>query len=277
MSFWDATALALLTSGGLMYAIGTGRLAARGARVRRIEPAAFWIGWTATLSAVAPPLDHLAAELFSAHMGQHELLMLVGAPLMAVGRPVLPWLWAMPDRLRHHAASVLQRREPGALWNALTTPAVAWALHGATIWIWHAPVLYEAAVRNEALHAFQHATFMATAVLFWWGLVYGRYGRAAYGASVVFVFITALHTGVLGALFTFSRWPLYPLYAERAHAHGTDPIVDQQLAGILMWVPAGVVLMLFGLGLFLAWLSESDRRVLAAEGRLWKSDQTSSL
>jgi putative membrane protein len=117
--------------------------------------------------------------------------------------------------------------------------------------------------------------FMGTAVLFWWGLIYGRYGRAAYGASVLFVFVTAIHTGVLGALFTFSRWPLYPLYEQRAHAHGVDPIADQQLAGVIMWVPAGVVLMLFGLGLFMAWLSESERRVAATgEQTVWKPGKT---
>jgi cytochrome c2 len=120
-------------------------------------------------------------------------------------------------------------------------------------------------VRDEAVHALQHATFVGTAVLFWWGLVYGRYGRAAYGASALYVFVTSVHTGILGALFTLSDSPYYPLYAARAPYAGLDAVADQQLAGLYMWVPAGVVLTVFGLGLVVAWLSEAERR--SAAGR----------
>jgi len=136
----------------------------------------------------------------------------------------------------------------------------AWALHGVTVWVWHLPGFYEAAVQHEGLHAFQHATFVGTAVLFWWGLVYGRYGRAAYGASVLFVFTTMIHTGVLGALFALSSAPFYPLYQQRAAVMGVDPVVDQQLAGLYMWIPAGLVLTICGLALLMAWISEADRR-----------------
>jgi putative membrane protein len=249
-----------LAAAAVMYLIGTLRLRRRGACVRRIERASFWVGWSAMSIAVAPPMDAASAQAFSSHMAQHELLMLIGAPLMIVGRPVLPWLWALPDRLRPAAAAGIQGRVIGALWRWLTLPAFAWALHGAIVWLWHAPVLYEAALQSEAVHAFQHATFVGTAVLFWWGLIYGRYGRAAYGASALFVFITMIHTGALGALFAFSISPYYPLYGARASAAGIDPVSDQQLAGIYMWIPSGIVLTVFALALMFAWLSESDRR-----------------
>jgi cytochrome c oxidase assembly factor CtaG len=211
-------------------------------------------------AAVAPPVDAASAVAFSSHMAQHELLMLIGTPLMIAGRPILPWLWALPHRLRPAAASGMQCRAISRAWRWLTMPALAWALHGAVVWVWHAPPLYEAALRSEAVHAFQHATFVATAVLFWWGLVYGRYGRAAYGASALFVFVTMMHTGALGALFALSSASYYPLYRERAAAAGIDPVADQQLAGLYMWIPSGLVLTLFGLALMLAWLSEAERR-----------------
>lgn len=166
----------------------------------------------------------------------------------------------MPRGIRREAAVDPGARGARAVWGWLTTPVVAWALHGLVIWLWHAPALYEAAVRSEALHAFQHATFVGTAVLFWWGLIYGRYGRAAYGASALFVFSTSVHTGVLGALFTFAESPLYPLYARRAAEAGADATLDQQLAGLYMWIPAGLVFTLFGLALVLAWLSDAERR-----------------
>ncbi len=259
-SGWDAAVLVLLGIGALLYAMGSWRLAQRGARVRTIERVAFWTGWATLVAAVAPPLDRAAAALFSAHMAQHELLILIGAPLLIVGRPIVPWLWALPARMRPLAGSGLQQPAVSRLWRMLTTPVAAWALHGLTIWVWHVPAFYEAAVENEGLHAFQHATFVGTAVLFWWGLVYGRYGRAAYGASVLFVFTTMIHTGLLGALFALSNAPFYAVYRDRAAMAGVDPVIDQQLAGLYMWIPAGVVLTLCGLALLMAWISEAERR-----------------
>jgi cytochrome c oxidase assembly factor CtaG len=259
-SYWDIAVMALLAAAALMYALGTLRLHRRKARVRTVERAAFWVGWAAIFVAIAPPMDAAAATAFSSHMAQHELLMLIGAPLMIVGRPILPWLWALPNRIRPAAAAGLQSRGMSSLWRWLTLPALAWALHGAVIWIWHVPAFYEAAVRSEGVHAAQHAMLVGTAVLFWWGLVYGRYGRAAYGASALFVFITMMHTGALGALFALSTSSYYPLYRERAAAAGLDPVLDQQLAGVYMWIPSGLVLTVFGLALMLAWLSESERR-----------------
>ena len=259
-SSWDVAAMLFLVALAVMYLIGTLQLNRRGARVRLIERASFWVGWSAMFAAVAPPMDAASAQAFSSHMVQHELLMLIGAPLMIVGRPILPWLWALPDGSRLSARAPLQSRMLSNAWQWMTLPPLAWALHGAVVWLWHAPVLYEAAVRSEAVHAFQHATFVGTAVLFWWGLIYGRYGRAAYGASALFVFITMMHTGALGALFALSTSPYYPLYRERASAAGIDPVIDQQLAGLYMWIPSGVVLTIFALALILAWLSESDRR-----------------
>ena len=260
-SAWDVAALLLVTVGGLMYLVGTIELNRRGARVRAGERAAFWIGWAAMLAALAPPLDSAAARSFSSHMVQHELLMLLGAPLMIVGRPILPWLWALPVGVRRIAGRPMQPGEaPARVWRWLTFPALAWAVHGGVIWLWHAPVLYQAALESEAVHAIQHATFVGTAVLFWWGLIYGRYGRAAYGASALFVFMTMMHTGALGALFALSTTPYYALYRDRGELAGIDAVSDQQLAGLYMWIPSGIVLTIFALALILAWLSESERR-----------------
>jgi putative membrane protein len=259
-SAWDAAAMLVLAAAGLLYAAGSRGLARNGARMRRVERGAFWSGLLTLALAVAPPLDGAAARTFSAHMIQHELLMLIGAPLVIVGRPIVPWLWALPMRFRRLAGVALRCTPVTGVWRALTSPVVAWVLHGAAIWIWHAPALYEAAVASEAIHAVQHATFVATAALFWWGLVYGRYGRAAYGAAVLFVFTTMVHTGVLGAIFALSNAPFYDIYRDRAAAAGVDPAVDQQLAGLYMWIPAGIVLTVCGLALLIAWLAEAERR-----------------
>jgi putative membrane protein len=259
-SAWDLLAAAGLCLTAVLYASGRHALPPEARRRTRLASAAFWSGWAAMLVAVLPPLDRLAIERFSAHMLQHELLMLVGAPLMIAGRPLATALPGLPARVRARVASALQAPATGGAWRALTAPLAAWALHGLAVWLWHVPALYEAAVRDEAVHAVQHATFVGTAALFWSGLIYGRYGRAGYGASVFYVFTTLVHTGLLGAVFTLASAPLYPHYAART----PDPLGDQQVAGLVMWIPAGLVLTLTGLALFAAWLGDTRRRAVGA-------------
>ncbi len=255
-SAWDLAIAAGLAGAALLYAIGRATLPASTARRTRLAPAAFWTGWAAMLMAVLPPLDRLAVERFSAHMLQHELLMLVGAPLVIAGRAFATALLGLPARARAAAASLVQGPGAAGTWRLLSAPLTAWALHGVTVWMWHVPALYEAAVRHEGVHAVQHATFVGTAALFWSGLIYGRYGRAGYGASVFYVFTTLVHTGLLGAVFTLAPSAIYPLYAART----PDAVGDQQIAGLVMWVPAGLVLTLTGLALFAAWLGDAGRR-----------------
>jgi putative membrane protein len=255
-SGWDLGVTAGLVALAVLYARGRLRLGRVVARRTRVAPAAFWAGWMAMLAAVLPPLDGLAVQRFSAHMVQHELLMLVGAPLLIVGRAFATVLLGLPERGRTAAARLLQTAPAGSAWRVLSAPLAAWALHGLAVWLWHVPALYEGAVRHEALHFVQHATFAGTAMLFWSGLIHGRYGRAGYGASVFFVFTTLVHTGLLGAVFTLAPSPLYPLYA----AQTPDAMADQQLAGLVMWVPAGFVLTVTGLALFAAWIGDAGRR-----------------
>ena len=257
---WDIGVLALLMTIGGLYLLGAIKLARRGVAGGWLEPLAFGVGWGALVLSILPPIDSESIQYFSVHMIQHELMMLVGAPLVILGRPLHRCLSGLPDALRAPAAHMLQRPSVSGTWRVLTAPIVACALHGLAIWVWHLPALYDAAVGNEAVHTLQHAMFVGTAALFWWGMLYGRYGRAGYGTAVFFVFVTVVHTGILGAMVTFSRTPLYPIYAAPAAAHGVDQLVDQQRAGLLMWVPAGIVMTLLGLALFAAWLGEAERK-----------------
>jgi putative membrane protein len=264
LSPWDLGVLALLAVIGCLYVIGGVRLARRGGVHRGWERLAFGAGWFALVATALPPLDALAVQLFSAHMAQHELMMLVGAPLVIAGRPLPVLLGGLPERARRRAASVLQSRPLSGGWRVLSTPLVAWVLHGVVLWLWHVPVLYELAVREEGVHVAQHAMFVGTAALFWWGVLYGRYGRAGYGAAVFYVFTTVVHTGLLGAALAVSGAPYYPGYVSSSSHRGVDPLEDQQLAGLIMWIPAGLVLTLLGIGLFAAWLGEAERRVDAS-------------
>jgi putative membrane protein len=240
-----------LAASFIVYGVGLARV-----NVPRLEVAAFLSGWVVLVAALLSPIAMWSEALFSAHMTQHELLMLVAAPLLALGRPLVPMLWALPARWR-------RQLKGGAglspAWSRLISPVVVFVLHALALWMWHLPSLYQAAVVDDRVHAVQHLMFTGTACLFWWGLLRGRYGRLGYGAAVFYVFATAMHSGGLGALITFATAPLYPLYVQRAAA-GVDPLVDQQLAGLIMWIPAGAVLTIFGLALMSAWLGEAERR-----------------
>jgi putative membrane protein len=254
-----ASSLALLL---VVYAAGLMRVwrsAGYGRGIRPAEALAFAAGWTAIAVALSPPIDELSDTWLVAHMMQHELLMVVAAPLIAVSAPLIAALWAVPAGLRRRALEAVRRRPVTTLWTFFTAPAAVFLLHAIAVWVWHVPALYDYALEHEAMHVVQHACFFGSAALFWWGIAHGRYGRGGYGAAVVYVFATAVHGGVLGALLTFSPRVWYAPYLT-THPSGITPLEDQQLAGLLMWVPASLIFAVGGLVLFALWLRESDRR-----------------
>ena len=245
-----------------VYAAGVGRVwrnAGYGRGIRPLEALAFACGWLVLALALSPPMDEWSDRWMAAHMVQHELLMVVAAPLVAISAPLLAVLWAFPSAIRRRALDAVRRQPLVAGWSLLTSPLAAFLLHAVALWVWHLPVLYDYALEHEGVHVLQHVCFFSTAALFWWGIAHGRYGRAGYGAAAVYVFATALHGGALGALLTFSPRVLYVPYLVD-HPDGLTPLEDQQLAGLLMWVPAGLVFVGGGLVLFAAWLRQSDRR-----------------
>jgi putative membrane protein len=257
--------VALLSISAVAYALGVRaawRRAGPGKGVRIWQVAAFYGGLLTLGAALVSPLASLADLFFSAHMGQHELLMLVAAPLVVLGQPMLTMLWALPPGRRTALAQALRHRRTAGVWRRLTAPVVVFLLHGLAVWIWHLPALFEWALRREAAHAVQHLSFVATAALFWWGMIHGRYGRAGYGVAVLYVFLTGLHTSLLGALLTVAPSAWYRSYEATAMKHRIDALADQQLAGLVMWVPSGVVFIVVGLALFAAWLGESERRAI---------------
>ena len=245
----------------LVYATGVTRLwlnAGYGRGVRPLEALAFGTGWLAIVIALSPPLDEWSEQWLSAHMVQHELLMVVAAPLIVAGAPLVGVLWAMPSRLRHGIVVSVQGTPLPGIWRAITAPPSAFILYGLALWIWHLPPLYDEALEHEGVHVVQHLCFFGTAALFWWGIAHGRQGRTGYGAAVVYLFVTAVHGGVLGALLTVSPRVWYAPYVAH-HPAGLTPLEDQQLAGLLMWVPAGLAFAAGALFLFAAWLRQSDR------------------
>jgi len=232
----------------------------RGITIR--QQACFWSGWIVLALALVSPLHPLGEVLFSAHMAQHEILMLVAAPLLVLSRPLVAFLWGLPFEWRRTVGSWSKTRAVERTWAWLTDPLSAWLIHAIALWAWHAPVLFQATLRNEWIHSAQHISFLGSALLFWWALFYAQ-SRSEYGTGVFYIFTTTIHTGILGALLTFTPTLWYPAYAPTAPVWGLTPLQDQQIGGLIMWVPAGLLYMIAGLVMFAAWLRHSDRRTAA--------------
>lgn len=224
------------------------------------ESSCYWTGWLTLFISLVTPLHGMGEVLFSAHMTQHELLMLVAAPLLVLGRPLVPYLWGLPASWRKPVARPFAGAAVQRVWRVLTQPFHAFWIHGVAIWIWHLPVLYQASVTSDVIHALQHASFLGSSLLFWWALLRAPRSRQGYGTATLYVFGTALHTSILGALLTFATTLWYPVYADTTTAWGLSALEDQQLGGLIMWVPAGVLYTVGGLLLMAAWLRESELR-----------------
>ncbi|WP_067172043.1 cytochrome c oxidase assembly protein [Microtetraspora niveoalba] len=239
-------------------ALRAARAAGAGARrLGRWRVAAFATGLLALAAALLPPLDHLADERFSAHMGQHMLLMVVAAPLLAAGAPGLVLPLVLPPRWRARLAAL--RHVSRTALRPLYLPVTAWAVHSAVLWIWHLPAAYDLALDVEPVHVAEHACFLAAAWLLWWHVVTPTRHRLCPPVAMLYMFVTALPAAALGAVLTLAPAPLYPSQAAAAAASGVNPLTDQQLAGLVMWVPADVVYFAAIVVFFLAWMGTAER------------------
>jgi PQQ-dependent catabolism-associated beta-propeller protein len=224
------------------------------------EQISFALGWFALVVALISPLHAWGRVLFSAHMSQHEVLMLVAAPLLVLGRPVAVFLSAFPVVWARRIGNIGKIVWVNRVWRALTIPFVAWLVHAIALWIWHVPVLFDAVLQNELVHTLQHLSFLISALLFWWALIHGPQGAMGYGAAVLYLFTTSIHSGALGALLALAGFVWYPSYVGLTSSWGLTPLEDQQLGGLIMWIPAGLVYLIAGLALFVGWLREAEVR-----------------
>ncbi|HKP46397.1 MAG TPA: cytochrome c oxidase assembly protein [Pyrinomonadaceae bacterium] len=264
----DPLVIISLIVSGWLYARGLRRVwreAGTGHGIKKWEAAAFAGGWFSILVALVSPLHPLGEVLFSAHMTQHELLMLVAAPLTVLGRPVISFLWAMPLHVSRSLGNAVKAPWFDRTWQFITKPLAAWVIHAFSLWVWHAPVLFQATLTSNLIHTIQHIFFLGSALLFWWALIHGPRGAMGYGVAILYVFTTSIHSGVLGALITFAGWVIYPAYSHTTWSWGLTPLEDQQLGGLIMWIPAGVVYIIAGLALFAGWMRESERIVAKRE------------
>jgi cytochrome c oxidase assembly factor CtaG len=243
---FEPAVVAGLVAGAALYARGVRtlwRAAGPGRGIRRWRVACFAGGLAAVALALLSPIDTVGTALFSVHMVQHLLLIVVAAPLLVLGDGGTGILWSLSlDGRRGVGAWWRRQRALPALWHRLRRPLVALALHLSALWLWHVPAAYDAALSNEAVHVAEHACFFLTALLFWYPVADPhRRARLGVGPATLYLFVAGLQGTLLGALITFARHPWYAAHYGTTVAWGLTPLEDQQIAGLVMWIPAGFV------------------------------------
>jgi cytochrome c oxidase assembly factor CtaG len=166
-----------------------------------------------------------------------------------------------------------------SLLRAVTNPAVAWCLFVGAQWIWHQPVAYDWALDNRWAHYLEHVSFFLTALVFWWPVIGAPPlpSPLSYPTRLIYTFLAWLPNSLLGAGITFSRGPLYAYYVSTAQATGVDPLADQQLAGLIMWIPGDALFAAILLMLFAAFMRDEERRAARIDRELDAREAASQL
>ena len=228
--------------------------------------AMFLGGLLAIFLALASPIEAYEGALFSVHMGQHLLLMLVAAPLMVAGAPITLALRVARPSMRRRLLWVLH----SPVVRAISFPVVTWTLFAAVNWGWHFSSLYDQALENTALHYFQHATFLGAALLFWWPAIGADPSpwRLPHPARLFYLFLALPQNSFLGVALLNTGTVLYPHYVTNLRSWGPTPIDDQHLGGVIMWVFGDIAFLLGMAIVIVGWMRQEERRTARLDARL---------
>lgn len=260
-----------------VYTIGRSRLLSEAAAypLPLWRAACFYTGIAAIAVALLSPVAAYSEQLFSMHMVQHLLLLLVAPPLVLLGQPFLPALWSLPKTPRRTVARWFRPGAPlSTVRRLLTKPVVAVVAYVVTVAVWHIPVFYDAAQGRTLTHDLEHFMFYGTAALYWWPIVAPASTRPKLtaGWAIPYLLPPFLEGMLIGALLTFSSEPLYTTYADLSlrPVWGLDWLADQELGGLIMWVPGGLFFLIPLIGLLSRLLNdespERPRRAVVTNG-----------
>ena len=210
------------------------------------------------LSLTGPLHDLSDYFLFSAHMVQHMLIMMIVPPLALLGMPA--WL----------IRPVIRARGMNGLTRFLVSPITAFALYNVVFVIWHFPFMYNAALENHDLHIVQHLMFIATATMMWWPVInpVPELARMPGPVQILYLFAIGLPASVVSAFIALAEDVVYPFYGRAPRVMTLTAIEDQQLGGMIMWVPGMILLWAAITIVFFKWARREDREEAAERERL---------
>ena len=209
----------------------------------------FWLGLVLIWVAVASPVARLDHELLTVHMVQHLLLMTLAPPLIWLGAPLIPLARGLP---RHFVHAVV---DPTFQWPAferlgrvLAQPVFCWLAAAAALLGWHAPPVFALGLESGAWHTFEHASFLATGLLFWWPVLQpSTNGSKRPDLTIIlYLFLATLPCDILSGFLVFCDRVVYPAYFSSLRPFGLSALEDQQCAGALMWICVTVVYLVAG-------------------------------
>jgi len=223
---------------GLMLVLYLGGSRRMGSEQVSTPRLAFYAGWALLVVALVSPMCRLAGTLTSAHMAQVMILAIAAPFLLALGRG-----WELIGA-GLQTGDDTGMTEPARPRLPLIPIAI---LYGVTLWALHAPPVYHAILTDATMHIVSVFALVGISLAFWTSVLAAV--RLAPGRAVAVLFATMAHTGLLGAILTFAGTLLYPLQSAGALIWGLDPLADQQLAGLIMWVVGNGLYLAAGLGL----------------------------
>ena len=244
----------------LFYAIGV----TRARRLGKTTPSpwrrlSFGSGIALILISLIGPLDTLSGEYFTAHMVQHLLLMLIAPPLLLMGAPVVMVLRGLPAFMQRPVfVTVARNRVMRRITRTLLHSHVALGLFLATLWLWHVPQLYSAAVDDDVIHLLEHTTFFWPAIFFWWNVVDSWPFRARLSAPrrLLYIFFATAGLKLVGVLITVSGQVLYTAYLLPRDGTALSALEDQRIGGLIMWMGAGLYMLLPLAVIFFRWAQQ---------------------
>jgi putative membrane protein len=257
---WDLFTLLSLAALVTGHALGLRNLKLKhGKPFGKMPIASYYLSILFLFIALVSPIDALSDELQSWHMIQHMIIMMIAAPLFVMGAPLYVFLWGFSISWRKKITPIyrwLYGYKTG--WYFFWQPLLLWGVYAFTMWIWHLPRFYEAALRNELLHDFQHISFFITSCLFW-RLMLDPIHRFKLkpALGIIYVFATSLHATLLGVFMALAPSVWYPFYEGRTIKFNLSALEDQQLAGLIMWMPACMIYVLVSAYLFILWLKKA--------------------
>jgi cytochrome c oxidase assembly factor CtaG len=241
---WDPAVLVGVGLAAAVYWRGWLKLKRRGGHPKNWQLACFLSGLALVLVSLESPIGTYDQQLFVMHMTEHILLTLAAAPLLLLGAPLVPLLWGLPDQERRGAGRLIKPHSTlHRLGATLTRPFVSLTIFVVVFAVWHIPSLYDLAQGHTTVHYLEHILFFASAILFWWPVIHPSGGARTLSlvASTLYFAGPMFEGTLIGALLTFAPRPLYATYLLAPRISGLSPLDDQQLAGLIMWIPSGLV------------------------------------
>jgi putative membrane protein len=204
----------------------------------------FLLGLVLIWIAVASPVASCDAELLTVHMVQHLLLMSVAPPLIWLGAPVPPLLSGLPRQVvQSMVVPLFQQRPIQRLGTLLGQPVVCWVAATLTLVGWHVPAALTLGMQSEPWHAIEHASFLATGLLFWWPVIqpWPTMSTEPRWSTVLYLFVATLPCDFLAGFLVFSERIVYPVYLSMPRHSSLSILDDQQYAGALMWTAVTII------------------------------------